>query len=371
LGKLERTCITGDTPALLHVELPPFAYLQRCSGEVDPHWRESIKADCTAFEGGHAALAIRKIPANCANERVKAAWKRAHLPRGRATSLDVTTRGQTVNLGIRSIEARRLIGRTPSESIRDDVVVEEPLEIRIAGETLAITMRTPGHDRELVLGFLLSEGVIASTADVLGVTHCGRIGAEGRDNTIDVTLVPGVKPPIDPETGMLTRRGTLMTSACGVCGRRSIDELIASVAPLAHTDHGIERSVLTGAVRSLRDRQPIFGQTGGCHAVSLVDVRGQAIATYEDVGRHNAVDKVVGSRLLAGELPGAGMVLVVSGRASFEIVQKAFSAGIPIIASVSAPSSLAIDLANRANITLAGFVRDETMTVYTSPNRIS
>src|SRR5215813_3540766 len=121
-----------------------------------------------------------------------------------------------LNPGIRSIEARRLNGDAPPADERDDVVVEEPLEIRIAGETLAVTMRTPGHDRELVLGFLLAEGVIASTADVLGVTHCGRIGAEGRDNTIDVTLVPGVTPPIDPETGMLTRRGTLMTSACGV-----------------------------------------------------------------------------------------------------------------------------------------------------------
>ncbi|WP_394828016.1 formate dehydrogenase accessory sulfurtransferase FdhD [Pendulispora albinea] len=283
----------------------------------------------------------------------------------------MTVHRQMMNLGIRSIEARRIVGRAPPESAHDDVAVEEPLEIRIAGERLAVTMRTPGHDRELVLGFLFAEGVIGSTKDVLGVVHCGRVGDEARENTIDVTLVPGMKPPIDPETGLLTRRGTLMTSACGVCGRRSIDDLVARVAPLAHTNPGIARSVLTGAVRSLRDRQPIFGRTGGCHAVSLVDFDGREIATYEDIGRHNAVDKVVGSRLLADALPGAGMVLVVSGRSSFEIVQKAFSAGVPIVAAVSAPSSLAIDLAKRANITLAGFVRDETMTVYTSPERIT
>jgi FdhD protein len=275
-----------------------------------------------------------------------------------------------VDPGIRSIEVERLRGASERANERDDVAVEEPLEIRIAGETLAITMRTPGHDRELVLGFLVAEGVIASMADVLGVTHCGRVGAEARENTIDVTLVPGVKPPIDPETGLFTRRGTLTTSACGVCGRRSIDDLIERIAPLASTGHRIARSIVAAAVRGLRSRQPIFGHTGGSHAASIVDFRGQAVATFEDVGRHNAVDKAVGSRVQAGELPCSDNLLVVSGRSSFEIVQKAFSAGIPVVASVSAPSSLAIDLAHRANITLAGFVRDEAMTVYTSPERI-
>ncbi|MEI9950256.1 MAG: formate dehydrogenase accessory sulfurtransferase FdhD [Pseudomonadota bacterium] len=274
------------------------------------------------------------------------------------------------NRGIRSIEAWRLRGPDSPPGAHDEVAVEEPLEIRIDGETLAITMRTPGHDRELVLGFLLAEGVIGSTADVLSVGYCGRIGDTARENTIDVKLVPGVKPPIDPETGLLTRRGTLTTSACGVCGRRSVDDLIERVTPLASMDHRIERSVLADAVRGLGARQPIFGRTGGCHAASIVDFAGQAVATYEDIGRHNAVDKALGSRVLAGDLPCSERVLVVSGRSSFEVVQKAFSAGIPIIASVSAPSSLAIDLAVRANITLVGFVRGETMTVYTSPERI-
>jgi FdhD protein len=251
----------------------------------------------------------------------------------------------------------------------DEVAVEEPLEIRISGETLAITMRTPGNDRELVLGFLLAEGIIASAKDVASIVHCGRTTDEGRENTIDVTLTPGVKPPIDAETGMLARRGTLVTSACGVCGRQSIDDLLARVSPLS-TDERVEARVVTQAVSALRERQPVFGRTGGCHASSLVSFNGDHVTTFEDVGRHNAVDKVVGSQVLASALPLARHLLVVSGRSSFEIVQKAVSAGISVVASVSAPSSLAVDLARRANVTLAGFVRDGAMTLYARPERI-
>jgi FdhD protein len=273
----------------------------------------------------------------------------------------------------RSIVGQRI---TPNEreTKTDDVAVEEPLEIRISGETLAITMRTPGSDRQLVMGFLLAEGVIASAKDVSGIVHCGRSrqSDEGRENTIDVTLAPGVKPPIDDETGLLARRGTLTTSACGVCGRRSVDDLIARISPLPG-DASVSSAVLVEAVRGLRERQPIFAKTGGCHAASLVTFEGAHVATFEDVGRHNAVDKVIGSRVLARDsenvLPLARHVLVVSGRSSFEIVQKAFAAGVSIIASVSAPSSLAIDLAKQANITLVGFVRGETMTVYTGALR--
>ncbi len=274
-----------------------------------------------------------------------------------------------------------LAGEWRREAKTDVVAVEEPLEIRISGETFAVTMRTPGHDRELVLGFLLAEGVIASARDVSTVTYCGRSTDEARENTIDVTLVPGVKPPVDLETGLLARRGTLTTSACGVCGRRSIDDLVARVAPLPlDPDQTIAASALVEAVRNLRERQPVFAETGGCHAASLVDLHGAHVATFEDVGRHNAVDKLVGSRMLAaaaehaiarqGPPVGTGHVLVVSGRSSFEIVQKALSAKIPIVASVSAPSSLAVDLAGRANVTLAGFVRGESMTVFTAPARV-
>jgi len=270
---------------------------------------------------------------------------------------------------IRTADVERFAGGAV-EARADEVAVEEPLEIRISGETLAITMRTPGSDRELVLGFLLAEGVIASANDVASVVHCGRTTDEGRENTIDVTLTPGVKPPIDDETGMLARRGTLVTSACGVCGRQSIDDLLARISPLPSPSRA-SPSVVTAAVERLRGRQPLFARTGGCHAASLVAFDGSHVATFEDVGRHNAVDKVVGSRVLANALPLADHVLVASGRSSFEIVQKAFSAGIPLVASVSAPSSLAIDLARRANVTLVGFVRNGAMTVYAGRDRIA
>ncbi|MDF2694540.1 MAG: formate dehydrogenase family accessory protein FdhD, partial [Labilithrix sp.] len=230
---------------------------------------------------------------------------------------------------VRSVDVVR-VGLVHAERVSDEIAVEEPLEIRISGETLAITMRTPGNDRELVLGFLLAEGVITGAKDVASIVHCGRTTDEGRENTIDVTLAPGVKPPIDDETGMLARRGTLVTSACGVCGRQSIDDLLARVAPLP--DGGsVSVATLAAAVKSLRERQPVFARTGGCHAASLVSFAGDHVATFEDVGRHNAVDKVVGSRVLAGALPLTDHLLVVSGRSSFEIVQKALAAGLPLV----------------------------------------
>jgi FdhD protein len=250
----------------------------------------------------------------------------------------------------------------------DEVVVEAPLEIRISGETMAITMRTPGSDRELALGFLLAEGIIASATDVSSVAHCGKPGDEGRENTIDVVLSPGVRLPVDPETGLLARRGTLTTSACGVCGRRSIEDLLARIAPIAAIETLSARTIAT-AVASLPQRQPIFSRTGGCHAASLVGFDGMHIATFEDVGRHNAVDKVVGSRIR--QLPLSRTILVVSGRASFEVVQKAASAGIPVVASVSAASSLAIELARSASITLVGFARGNAMRIYATPERFA
>lgn len=255
------------------------------------------------------------------------------------------------------------------ESVQDEVVVEEPLAIRIAGDTLAVTMRTPGHDRELVLGFLFAEGVIRSREDVAAIAPCGRTGDEGRDNTIEVTLAPGVRPPVDDD-GLLARRGTLISSACGVCGRRSIDDLLGRAAAIPPGGR-IARATLADAVRGLRARQPLFARTGGCHAASLVTFEGEPVATYEDVGRHNAVDKVIGARVRDDALPLADHVLVVSGRSSFEIVQKAVAAGIPVVASVSAPSSLAVSLAERAGLTLAGFVRGDAMTLYAGAERLA
>jgi FdhD protein len=275
--------------------------------------------------------------------------------------------------GIHTVHAERYTASSATTEVRtsEELAVEEPLEIRISGETLATTMRTPGSDRELVLGFLLAEGVITSARDITRIAPCGRTGDEGRDNTIEVTLAPGVRPPVDADSGLLARRGTLVTSACGVCGRRSIDDLVARIAALPD-EAPVTSDVVLRAVRDLRSRQPIFTRTGGCHAASLVSFEGAHIATFEDVGRHNAVDKVVGSQLLASgvSIPLTKHVLVVSGRSSFEIVQKAFAAGIAVVASVSAPSSLSVDLARRANITLLGFVREGSLTAYSGAHRL-
>lgn len=248
----------------------------------------------------------------------------------------------------------------------DELIVEEPLEIRISGETMAVTMRTPGNDLELVLGFLHAEGVIAFPGDVSSITHCAktRDDDDGRMNTMEVVLSPGVKLPVDPETGMLVKRGTLTSSACGVCGRVAIDDLLARAEPLPASGPRARREVVVEAARALRERQPLFRATGACHAASLVTFEGAHVATFEDVGRHNAVDKVIGHCLRRSALPLSKHVLVVSGRTSFEIVQKAVMARIPVVASVSAATSLAADLARRANVTLAGFVRDDWVTTY-------
>jgi len=265
----------------------------------------------------------------------------------------------------------------PAAPVTDEVAIEEPLEIRVAGDPLAVTMRTPGADRELALGFLYAEGVIGSLDDVGSVAHCGRPGDQGFGNTIDV--LPGPGRVLAPERVEGTRRGTLTAAACGVCGRLSIDDLIARCAPV-RDDTRIDAAALARLTGLMRDRQTLFARTGGVHAAALFAPppagAGAAaelaapIAVGEDVGRHNAVDKVVGALIFARALPASGRVLLVSGRASFEIVQKAAVAGIPIVASVSAPSSLAIDLAARFNLTLVAFLRGETMSVYTAPERI-
>ncbi len=259
-------------------------------------------------------------------------------------------------------------GHAVLEEAEDAVVVEEPLAIRISGDTLAVTMRTPGHDREIVLGFLWAEGVIESLEDISAIAHCGRQGDEALGNTIEVTPSPGARLHLPDEA--MARRGTLTTSACGVCGRRSIDDLLARCRPIdagaTMTPGAIHRAVL-----ALRTRQPFFSHSGGCHAASLVALDGEHVATFEDVGRHNAVDKLVGSRLVARALPARDHALLVSGRTSFEIVQKAVAAGIPIVIGVSAASSLAVDVARRAGVTLVGFARGERFVVYAGEARVA
>ena len=251
-------------------------------------------------------------------------------------------------------------------AVRDQIAIEEPLEIRVAGDPIATTMRTPGDDERLAIGFLFAEGIISGIADVGTVVHCGRPGEEGYGNAIDVLPGPGVA--LDPERLQTSRRGTLTTASCGVCGRRSIDDLLARVAPVAPAT-GVTIARLLAAPERLKEAQANFAKTGGVHAAAILDASDTVLGFAEDVGRHNAVDKVVGGWVRSGG--GAGEVLVVSGRASFEIIQKAAVARVPIVVAVSAPTSLAVDLAARAGILLAGFVRGDGLVVYAGAGRIA
>jgi FdhD protein len=229
-------------------------------------------------------------------------------------------------------------------------------------------MRTPGHDRELAVGFLFAEGVIASRDDVSRVAHCGRPDQEGFGNTIDVSPAAGAE--FDVDRVALTRRGTLTTAACGVCGRRSVQDVIDRCSPLPEGPI-LEASAVAAAMEQLRGFQPNFSRTGGIHAAAALDKDLRPLAAFEDIGRHNALDKVVGALVLAGKVPGTeAVLLLVSGRASFEVVQKTSAARIPVVASVSAASSLAIDLARETRVTLCGFVRNGSMTVYSHPSRL-
>ena len=271
--------------------------------------------------------------------------------------------------GVAQREVRRVAEGVLQAPAADDVVAEEPLEIRAQGETLAITMRTPGADRELAVGFLFAEGVIGSRDEVGRVAHCGRPDQEGYGNTIDVVPGPGVS--LDIERLSATRRGTLTTAACGVCGRRTVDDVIARCTPQNVIPSSIAAGMVVRAVEGLRAKQPNFARTGGIHAAALYDDKGNLLAAFEDIGRHNACDKSIGALVLSGAIPGdKAALLVVSGRASYEVVQKASAAGIPAIASVSAASSLAVDLARAAGITLCGFVRNGAMTVYSHAERL-
>ncbi len=273
----------------------------------------------------------------------------------------------------------RITARAPIVKLRvgagrvrrsDTLAVEEPLEIRIGGVPLAVTMRTPGHDVELATGFLVSEGVIARGDQLRGAIHCGGPGTGGAENTynvLDVSLAPGVAPPA-PEAA----RNFYTTSSCGVCGKASIDAIrTVSSYESGSDDTAISAAAVAAFPDRLRAEQAAFDKTGGLHAAALFDVRsGELLVLREDVGRHNAVDKVIGWAAQHDLLPLRGVALQVSGRASFELVQKAAMAGIPLLAAVSAPSSLAVDLAVERGITLIGFLRGETMNIYARADRI-
>jgi len=250
----------------------------------------------------------------------------------------------------------------------DLVVVEEPLEIRLGrtgepgpGRAISITMRTPGHDIELAVGFLHGEGLIRSNDDIESARPCGPTG-----NVVRVELKTGV--PMD-----LARleRNFYTSSSCGVCGKASL-EAVTEMLPIRSVASAIKVSadLLGSLVMRARGAQEVFRDTGGLHASSLFDGSGVLLATYEDVGRHNALDKLIGARLLMGALPLSECVLLLSGRASFELLQKAAAAGVPVVAAVGAPSSLAIDLAERTGILLIGFLRDASFNVYTHRERL-
>jgi FdhD protein len=228
-------------------------------------------------------------------------------------------------------------------------------------------MRTPGHDYELASGFLFAEGIVGSAADLGKIAHCGRPGEEGYGNVVEVQPAPGVV--LDADRTLFARRGTLTNAACGVCGRRTIDDLIARCATVADAVRFSPR-VISELPSILRRAQAVFAETGGLHAAAVATEDGTLILSREDVGRHNAVDKVFGRMLLDQALPAKGCALVVSGRSSFEIVQKAAMARAPVVVSVSAPSSLAVDLAERVGITLVGFARGRAFTVNCHSERI-
>jgi FdhD protein len=249
----------------------------------------------------------------------------------------------------------------------DQLAVEEPLEIRVNGAAYQVTMRTPGADIDLVHGLLLSESVIAHRTDISTVRYCAGSGPDGVNtyNVLDVRLAGHVLPP-QPEL----RRNVVTSSACGICGTTSIDQVVRDSRFELAGDLVVPPELVLSAPNLLRARQRAFAKTGGLHAAGLLTGDGAMVCVREDVGRHNAVDKVIGWAIREDRLPLSKMILAVSGRASFELTQKAVLAGIPMLAAVSAPSSLAVELADTAGLTLVGFVRGETMNVYTHPERI-
>jgi len=253
---------------------------------------------------------------------------------------------------------------------REDVVaLEEPLEVRVNGARFSVTMRTPGDDFDLVAGFLVSEGIVSSPDDLPSMRTVSGVGIDGEPtfNIVDATVTgPGVLLAADRARTIYT------TSACGVCGLASIDAVrTASAFPILPLGFTVPEALIAGLPDRLRQDQSLFDATGGVHAAGLFDGDGRATVVREDVGRHNAVDKVVGRALTDGLLPLSRSVLQVSGRASFELVQKAMMAGIPVLAAVSAPSSLAVELAQDAGITLVGFSRGRSFTIYAHPERIT
>jgi FdhD protein len=258
-------------------------------------------------------------------------------------------------------------GKVRSQS--DQLATEEPLEIRLVSpqKTIAVTMRTPGADFELAAGFLYSEGVVKSREDIARISYCvdPEVDGEQRYNIVNVALREGLSVDLQP-----LERHFFTTSACGVCGKASLEALRLRGCPVIPQGSEVPVEVIYSLPEQLRKAQRVFSSTGGLHAAALFDVQGQLLSVQEDVGRHNALDKLVGSAVLSNQLPLNNQIVMVSGRSSFEILQKCLAARVPIICAVSAPSSLAVALAREFGITLVGFLRGERFNVYAGRERL-
>lgn len=269
---------------------------------------------------------------------------------------------------IRRAAHRWRLGATRAEpeslAVEESLAIEEPLEIRLGGRRFTLTMRTPGHDEELVAGFLLAEGFISSRAEIGEIRRMRRRKTHP-DNIVDVILQVRAE-----DLRERLKRNFAISSSCGVCGKTSIESIQRRIAPLRDSSRVSPATLLRLAPR-MREAQATFAATGGLHAAAIFDLAGNLRLLREDIGRHNAVDKAIGRCVMDGAIPLADSVMTVSGRASFEIVQKAAVAGIPILAAVSAPSSLAVELAEEAGVTLVGFLRDAGFNVYAHPERIT
>lgn len=283
-------------------------------------------------------------------------------PIGRGSSRKGAATPRPQPAEIRLVELWKYAGLRKPWKCSDALATEEPLEIRLRGRGVAVTMRTPGHDPELAAGFLLSEGIVQRSADIVGMGPC--LQSDFPDNTLNVFLAPKVKLNFKQLT-----RHVFASSSCGLCGKASIESIHQRFPPI---DSGpvVQLETLARLPRQMRATQTAFNQTGGLHAAAVFDAHGGLVALREDVGRHNAVDKVLGYGLLQAKLPFTSHILLVSGRASFEILQKALAARIPMICAVGAPSSLAVEFARDSRQTLVGFLRDRSLNAYSHPERL-
>ena len=272
------------------------------------------------------------------------------------------SRKQPRRAPVTTVEIQRVTATGGSVSRRDQLAVEAPLEIRIRGRGVTVTMRTPGYDRELAAGFLLTERIISRRRDIVDIAPC-RASFEP-ENTVDVFLASGV----EVDFARLTRH-VYAASSCGLCGKATLDAIRQQFPPV-DSNVTVTAKTLLGLPPRMRRRQATFAQTGGLHAAAIFDTQGKLLVLREDIGRHNAVDKVIGHGLLEGNFPFETHILLVSGRASLEIMQKSLAARIPIVCAVSAPSSLAAEFAQASQQTLVGFLRDKTMNVYAGARRI-